>query len=192
MSKSVPLATPCGNCGHPLNVHVVDPDRNAAPGDHCLTCTCSDYRPDLCYWGHAEECEHRVASFQGSLKKAQCKAHYQENNGKLLRCEILVEENAYHLEDHKNGDLRWTTAVSIYPTEAGPFRSAQTQVGGDHYRQTKIQPWDIIDDWGLDFYRGNALKYLLRAGRKGPTLEDLRKAKHYIEKCIERESSGGQ
>ena len=62
--------------------------------------------------------------------------------------------------------------------------AAGTQVGGDHYRQNKVQPWDIVDDWGLDFYRGNALKYLLRAGRKGPAVEDLKKAKHYIEKCI--------
>lgn len=56
------------------------------------------------------------------------------------------------------------------------------QVGGDHYARHAIQPWDIIDAYGLDFYEGNALKYLLR--RKGNRLEDLRKCMHYLEKCV--------
>lgn len=56
------------------------------------------------------------------------------------------------------------------------------QVGGSHY-DGKIQPWDIIDEWQLDYYEGNALKYLLRD--KKDRLEDLEKAKHYIEKKIE-------
>ncbi len=59
------------------------------------------------------------------------------------------------------------------------------QVGGDHYVSHKIQPFDVIDEYDLSFYEGNALKYLLR--RKGNRLEDLEKAKHYIELCIERE-----
>lgn len=65
--------------------------------------------------------------------------------------------------------------------------ASEKQVGGEHYRETAIQPWDIIDDHDLDFYRGNALKYLLRAGKKGSAVQDLRKAIHYIEKCIEKE-----
>ena len=57
------------------------------------------------------------------------------------------------------------------------------QVGGDHYKVTKIQPWDIIDDHQLDFYEGNALKYLLR--RKNSRIEDLQKAIHYLQKKLE-------
>lgn len=59
------------------------------------------------------------------------------------------------------------------------------QVGGDHYSRHTIQPFDIIDEYDLDFYEGNALKYLLR--RKDNRIQDLEKAKHYIEKCIEKE-----
>jgi len=62
-----------------------------------------------------------------------------------------------------------------------------TQVGGDHYRKFKIQPWDVIDEYGLTFYAGNALKYLLRAGHKGVALEDLKKARHYLDRMIEIE-----
>ena len=56
-----------------------------------------------------------------------------------------------------------------------------------HY-DYKIQPIDVIDEWGLDFYLGNVLKYVARAGKKDGVseLEDLKKAKHYIEMKIER------
>ena len=65
--------------------------------------------------------------------------------------------------------------------------ASETQVGGNHYRKFKIQPWDVIDEYDLSFYAGNALKYLLRAGHKGSKIEDLRKARHYLDKMIELE-----
>jgi hypothetical protein len=37
----------------------------------------------------------------------------------------------------------------------------------------------------IGFYRGNALKYIMRAGEKGPAREDYEKAKHYLEKLLE-------
>jgi len=60
----------------------------------------------------------------------------------------------------------------------------ERQVGGTHY-QNKIQPWEIIESWDLDFFEGNVLKYLLR--KKDNRVEDLQKCQHYLEKCIERE-----
>lgn len=60
------------------------------------------------------------------------------------------------------------------------------QVGGGHYQGQAMQPWDIIDEYGLDFWEGNALKYLLRKKPGVARVEDLRKAKHYLERCIER------
>lgn len=63
------------------------------------------------------------------------------------------------------------------------------QVGGDHYKKMKIQPWDIVDacftsDQAAGFYIGNVLKYLLRFESKSG-IQDLEKAKHYLEKLIE-------
>lgn len=58
------------------------------------------------------------------------------------------------------------------------------QIGGNHYMVHATQPWDIIEEYELDYFEGNALKYLLR--RKENRKEDLQKARHYIEKCIER------
>jgi len=58
------------------------------------------------------------------------------------------------------------------------------QIGGEHYSKHNIQPWDIIDEYDLNYYEGNVLKYLLR--EKGDRTEDLKKAAHYLEKEIDR------
>ena len=54
------------------------------------------------------------------------------------------------------------------------------------YYKGKITPFDVIDDWGLDFYLGNVVKYIIRHDRKGTPKEDIDKALHYIEEAIER------
>ena len=60
------------------------------------------------------------------------------------------------------------------------------QVGGDHYRRHAIKPWDIIQAYGLDYWEGNILKYLLRAkGDKTDRKTDLLKAAHYLQKKLE-------
>lgn len=58
------------------------------------------------------------------------------------------------------------------------------QVGGSHYKDKAMQPWDIIDAWELNFYAGNVVKYILRYRHKDG-LQDLQKARHYIDKLIE-------
>ncbi len=60
----------------------------------------------------------------------------------------------------------------------------ETQVGGSHYKQFEHETWDVIADWELGYFDGNAVKYLSRWRRKGG-VEDLRKAAHYIQKLIE-------
>jgi hypothetical protein len=46
------------------------------------------------------------------------------------------------------------------------------------------QPWDYIAANGLGFFEGNVVKYVTRWRSKGG-LEDLYKARHYIDKLIE-------
>lgn len=58
------------------------------------------------------------------------------------------------------------------------------QVGGNHYSKYKIQPVECIQHLGLDFLRGNILKYLVRFQDKNG-LEDIKKAKHYAEMLLE-------
>ena len=54
-----------------------------------------------------------------------------------------------------------------------------------HYAEgRKYEPIDVIEDWGLGMHLGNATKYISRAGRKGDELEDLKKARWYIDRRI--------
>lgn len=56
-----------------------------------------------------------------------------------------------------------------------------------HYTSgRKFELRKVIEDWDLNFYLGNALKYISRAGRKSSAIEDLKKAKQYIDFEIER------
>lgn len=62
-----------------------------------------------------------------------------------------------------------------------------TQVAGTHYRDKEIQPWDYIALNGIGYLEGCAIKYLTRWKEKGG-VQDLHKARHYVEKLIELES----
>ena len=61
------------------------------------------------------------------------------------------------------------------------------QVGGQHYKDCKIQPIDYIMENNLTFCEGNALKYITRHRRKGEGRRDIEKAIHYLEMILEVE-----
>lgn len=56
------------------------------------------------------------------------------------------------------------------------------------YYRSKIETWDYIACHNLNYFRGNAIKYITRAGkkdkRKTKEVEDLMKAIYYLEKEI--------
>lgn len=64
------------------------------------------------------------------------------------------------------------------------------QVGGSHYKDLAIQPTEYIVKNKLNFIEGNVIKYVTRYKLKGG-LEDLKKARHYIDILIELEESNG-
>lgn len=54
-----------------------------------------------------------------------------------------------------------------------------------HYSEgRKHEPIEVIEDWGLDFNLGTALKYISRAGRKDDIIMDLEKCVWYIQREI--------
>lgn len=61
-----------------------------------------------------------------------------------------------------------------------------SQVGGSHYKNLSIQPLEFIVANELDFPTGNVVKYVVRYKLKGG-LEDLKKARHYLDLLIELE-----
>lgn len=68
-------------------------------------------------------------------------------------------------------------------------RAKDRQVGGDHYKSMGVQPWDVVDTWPreqrIGYYRGGALKYLMRMGSKDESPMEVAKGQHYIQKLLE-------
>ena len=62
-----------------------------------------------------------------------------------------------------------------------------TKHNPEHYQKGSIQVWDFISDQNLDYFTGNVIKYLCRAGNKNgeSELDDLLKAKAYIDKKLD-------
>jgi hypothetical protein len=63
-----------------------------------------------------------------------------------------------------------------------------------HYTASGIETIDVIEAWDLDFCLGNAVKYISRAGKKDPEkeLEDLKKARWYVDRRIEQIQNRGK
>lgn len=74
--------------------------------------------------------------------------------------------------------------------EVRDFVSAfDRQVGGDHYKKVKIQPWEYIAANDLDYWQGTILKYIHRWRDKNG-LDDLEKARHTLDAYIEKVKDG--
>jgi hypothetical protein len=92
------------------------------------------------------------------------------------------------------GAARTTSVAHVEPIDLQP--ASLRQVGGTHYKAMAVQPWDVVDGWPLElrigYYRGNALKYLMRMGSKDHELQEVEKCRHYVDKLIEvlRERDG--
>jgi hypothetical protein len=56
-----------------------------------------------------------------------------------------------------------------------------------HYTAGPIEVIDIIEGFGLGFHLGNVVKYILRGPHKGTLLQDLKKARWYLDREINRQ-----
>lgn len=77
----------------------------------------------------------------------------------------------------------------LSPAAGGSSKARLRQVGGDHYKEMGVEPWDVIDTWPYEqrigAYRAGALKYLMRLGAKDAGEQEAAKAHHYLEKLLE-------
>lgn len=62
-----------------------------------------------------------------------------------------------------------------------------TQIGGNHYKELKIQPIEYIVKNELPFIEGNIVKYITRWKQKGG-VEDIKKVIHYAQILLELNS----
>lgn len=99
-----------------------------------------------------------------------------------------IRDNADHAGGHHWTPTDFKSATKQPDTEhLDRLGLMETQIGGTHYLGKPMQPWDVIEAWGLDFWEGNCLKYLLRRKPGTDRITDLRKAQHYLARCIDLE-----
>jgi hypothetical protein len=88
--------------------------------------------------------------------------------------------------ERQNADIPEVVAA---PVIVETPQASTRQVGGDHYVEMGVQPWDVVDTWPRDqrigYYRGGALKYLMRMGSKDESPIEVAKGQHYIQKLLE-------
>ena len=68
------------------------------------------------------------------------------------------------------------------PDEANPAVDHPAHYAG----RNCMEAIDVIEAFDLDFSLGNAVKYILRAGRKDDIVQDLQKARWYIDHKIRK------
>jgi len=68
-------------------------------------------------------------------------------------------------------------------------KANDVQIGGDHYKNMAVEPWDVIDTWPIQqrigAYRAGMLKYTMRMGSKDEQLQEIGKGVHYGQKLQE-------
>lgn len=80
-------------------------------------------------------------------------------------------------------------AEPVREPEAKVETANSRQAGGTHYKDMGVEPWDVVDTWPIDqrigYYRGGALKYIMRMGSKDVSAQEIAKGEHYIQKLLE-------
>ena len=112
---------------------------------------------------------------------------YEENFDKLYEDMINYEEQAnMGMMDEAIKDTVKDKGFKKTNLQKEAMKATLKQVGGNHYKDCKIQPIEYIVANNLTYAEGNIIKYVTRSRRKGGK-NDLLKAKHYIEMILEME-----
>lgn len=78
---------------------------------------------------------------------------------------------------------------AIHDKKSGGSRADDRQVGGMHYKNMDVSPWDVVDTWPreqrIGAYRAGALKYIMRMGSKDESAQEIAKGIHYLEKLLD-------
>lgn len=123
-----------------------------------------------------------------------CEYHERKGNGYILATEPDGHMWYYEIERLMTLEelCKRNPAINLNPpTDATDCVECSTKDAVNHpshYTDGKIEVIDFIEDKGLNFYRGCAVKYIARAGKKKPDkeVEDLQKAVWYLNREITR------
>lgn len=162
-------------------------DRRDIYEEFCVSYLGVDAYTDTCGTKSCERCWNtnmNVADYREAIEEVKRDHTREEANQKKA-----LAENAQDSK-HPYGTLHpehYDFSVKPKPSDA---------LHPNHYEFSKYSPIKVIRAWGLNFNLGNAVKYLIRAGKKDPAahVQDLEKAIVYIQSEIEdlKEESEGR
>ena len=89
-----------------------------------------------------------------------------------------------NVEDTRNEIIHYLHFIMNIEVAKGSELTPDMVNHPSHYNVKGFEVIDIIDAFGLNFNMGNALKYLLRADRKGNKEQDIQKALWYLQREI--------
>mgnify|MGYP001199399933 FL=1 len=102
----------------------------------------------------------------------------------------IVEIDTQDLDDGKNTEEVALEYLNRVKTGLEGIARREAVNHPPHYNQGNIEVIDAIEDWGLDFNAGNVVKYVARHQHKAEPLEDLKKARWYLDRIIEGFENG--
>lgn len=105
---------------------------------------------------------------------------------KEVQCSNPNSENYNIIIGWDNTCGEFTPALAIKTKNGLILGNKDTVNHPNHYNMGGIEVIDFIESWNLCFSLGNAIKYIARAPYKNDELEDLKKARWYINREIER------
>ena len=156
----------CRRCGDTFTVRTHE--------DYCPSCEIVMTPPG---GGVSKEltCEGCNTTFVHTKEKAQgrwpkyCPECLPKYSKVPKKKEVAVEPVAQTIEE---------TEVKVTPKKEDVINHPS------HYTRGKIEVIDFIEDQQLPYHLGNVIKYIARAGHKGDKLEDLKKARWYLDRYI--------
>ena len=116
---------------------------------------------------------------------------HRDKTGKKWPPKVVVIGSVKNVKNVKGVRIEELQATGKEPEGAQPDLVHHPA----HYCYSEYEPKDVIRAWGLNFNLGSAVKYIARAGRKDDILQELNKAKQFIEfeiEAIEKERAGDE
>lgn len=120
---------------------------------------------------------------RAELSEPKAKTIPKDNQSKKINGSTPVISKKETTESYITSD----SVKDLYvTTDVKPVSISNMIDHPSHYNKGKIEVIDFIEDQQLPFYLGNVVKYIARAGSKGDKLEDLKKARWYLDRYINK------
>ena len=177
----------CRRCGDKFTVRTHE--------DYCPECE-KDMTPPGAGASKELTCEECGTAFIHKKEKAQgrwpkycpeCLPKYSKVPKKKEEVVKIEEEPGKNTEETHIEDSKKLTVYTpiIKRVDEQRIRIEHDAVNHpSHYTRGKIEVIDFIEDQQLPYHLGNVIKYIARAGHKGDKLEDLQKARWYLDRYI--------